>query len=182
MRADNIRRTVTRIESWHQLPRSTRKILARKRIRDLRKPIKPDYSLEQMLTLLSVKNLRFMAKKLDVPISHHKKDSIIKTLAQALRNSQLISSIWGNLAPADREVFLLALKNGGCIEYDTIVKKFGTEDYDSPYWYHLEPKSSVGVLRIHGLIYTGEMVLNGWLKIVICIPPSIQEIAKELLD
>lgn len=83
-----------------------------------------------------------------------------------------LSEIINRLPEKSKEVITVILKNGGSVKYSML------KDYDdeiSWWWNNHPPKSTIGLLRLYGLIVVGKMPQGSKLYKVAMIPKDLQE-------
>ncbi len=100
-----------------------------------------------------------------------KKDKIEKV---ACKLTKELDQIISKLPPESIEALRLVVKAGGWIKYNQLSKKFGEEN-DSYFWETEPPRSTVGLLRLHALIFVGRANINGKRYLVAVIPKEIRE-------
>ncbi|MGQ9630507.1 MAG: tetratricopeptide repeat protein [bacterium] len=155
---------------------------ARKRKRKLRKPISLMGTLRDFLMAHTNDDLRAIAKFLGIPLSRIKKDIIVEQIGEALRDPWTIDSVIERLSEKEREALKAVMDRGGWIDYDELTKKFGNEEKDSPYWIYKMPESTVGGLRLAGILYTGTAELDGKGSRVAIVPEEIRHIISSALS
>ncbi len=83
-----------------------------------------------------------------------------------------IRAIINKLSEKSKEALALILKNGGFVKYSLL------KDYDdelSWWWNNHPPKSTIGLLRLHGLIAVGKMPQGSKLYKMAMIPKDVKE-------
>jgi hypothetical protein len=103
-----------------------------------------------------------------------KKKEKVKRIIQVLVNSQRLNDLVNNTLPKDSQQALLFIKErGGVVKYKEIIKKY-TDDTNFS-WEKDPPNSPIGLLRRHGLVIVGRMLINNRFYKVILIPKEILE-------
>ena len=103
-----------------------------------------------------------------------KKKEKVKRIVQVLVNSQRLNDLVNNTLPKDSQQALLFIKErGGVVKYKEIVKKYVDDTNLS--WEKDPPNSPIGLLRRHGLVIVGKMLINNKFYKVILIPKEILE-------
>ena len=99
-----------------------------------------------------------------------------KEIADKIQNN--LSSILESLPEKSKEALKFILKNDSFVKYNKL-KNY--EDEISFWWSEHPPESTIGILRLHGLLVVGKMPMNGKLFKVALIPHEIRDKLKELL-
>jgi hypothetical protein len=103
-----------------------------------------------------------------------KKKEKVKRIVQVLVNSQRLNDLVNNTLPKDSQQAILFIKQkGGVVKYKEIVKKYVDDTNLS--WEKDPPNSPIGLLRRHGLVIVGKMLINSKFYKVILIPKEILE-------
>lgn len=103
-----------------------------------------------------------------------KKKEKIKRIVQVLVNFQRLNDLVNNTLSQDSQQALLFIKQrGGIVKYKEIVKKYVDDTNLS--WEKDPPNSPIGLLRRHGLVIVGKMLINNKFYKVILIPKEILE-------
>ncbi len=98
-----------------------------------------------------------------------KKNEKVKDIAEKLALS--LPAIMSGLPEKSKEALTFILKNSGSVKYSML------KDYDDEitwWWNDHPPKSTIGLLRLHGLIVVGKMPQGSKLYKVALIPKDIQ--------
>ncbi|MBI2647376.1 hypothetical protein HYW99_02775 [Candidatus Woesearchaeota archaeon] len=105
-----------------------------------------------------------------------RKEEKVKYIAEHLNIN--LSSILAELPDKSKDALKLILKNGGYIRYGEL-KEF---DDELPYWWNNEqPASSIGILRLYGLLTVGKMPYSGRMFKVALIPKDIKEELEKII-
>ncbi|MBN2382016.1 hypothetical protein JXQ70_03950 [bacterium] len=155
---------------WDSLPKPSRLILSRKRVRDRKKPIQLTAPLALLLETLSLRNLKVIARNHELILGVHRKSDVILKIAEYLHQAEIIDILFAQLKAEERALVEELKGAGGCLPYPAIIRKYGSEDKDSPYWFLMPPTSILGRLRALGLVFIGEAFYNNWLQVVVCLP------------
>lgn len=97
-----------------------------------------------------------------------KKNTKVKLIADKLQYS--MQEVIANLPQKSKEALHLILKNGGFLQYG---KLKGYDDEISFYWNEVPPTSSIGILRLKGILAVGKMPMTGRMCKVVLIPKDI---------
>ena len=88
-----------------------------------------------------------------------------------------IATIINKLPEKSKEALALILKNGGFVRY-SLLKEY--DDELSWWWNNHPPKSTIGLLRLHGLIVVGKMPQGTKLFRTALIPKDVKEQIEKL--
>jgi hypothetical protein len=104
-----------------------------------------------------------------------KKKEKVKRIVNVLINSQRLNDLVNNTLPKDSQQALSYIKQkGDVVKYKDIVKKY-PDDINID-WEKDLPKSPIGLLRRHGLVIVGRMLINNRFYKVILIPKEISQL------
>jgi tetratricopeptide (TPR) repeat protein len=126
-----------------------------RRERERRKPLKGT-DLQSCLSRYTKENLVAVARALDVirPARIRKAD-LIALLAESLADPEVVEGAWRSLNSEEREALHFVLAQGGVVPYDEVSREYGDDLEESYYWYYREPETTIGRLRLHGLLFEG---------------------------
>ncbi len=127
----------------------------RRRERERRKPLK-SMDLQSCLSRYTKDNLAAMARALDIrEPARIKKAELIALLAESLADPAVVEEAWRSLNNEDQEALRFVLAQGGMATYDEVSRKYGDDLEEYYYWYYREPETTIGRLRLHGLLFEG---------------------------
>lgn len=112
-----------------------------------------------------------VSSALGISKKEKKKDKIEKVTSKLTKE---LAQVIGKLPPESVEALRLVMKAGGWIKYNQLSKKFGEEN-DSYFWDTEPPRSTVGLLRLHALLFIGRANINGKRYLVAVVPREIRE-------
>lgn len=111
-----------------------------------------------------------MAQALGINVKMLKDDKIREIVNIVTTNPRKIIE---KLPQQCQEAMNTVLQEGGIVRYGTLAKKYDDEiDF---WWNEQPPKSTLGLLRLHSLLYVGKMPMNGRLVKVALIPKDLRE-------
>ncbi len=113
-----------------------------------------------------------VARALGISSKEKKKDKIEQIIS---RLTTQLEEVIGKLPPESREALKLVIKAGGWVRYNQLSKKFGGEEDDSYFWESEPPASTVGILRLHALLFVGKAGISGRMYKVAVVPKDIRE-------
>ena len=103
-----------------------------------------------------------------------KKKEKVKRIVKILVNSQCLNDLINNTLTKESQQALFSIKErGGIVKYKEIIMKY-TDDTNLT-WEKDSPNSPIGLLRRHGLVIVGRMLINNRFYKVILIPKEILE-------
>jgi hypothetical protein len=100
-----------------------------------------------------------------------KKKEKVKRIVKVLVNSQRLNDLINTFPKDSQKVLVLIKEKGGVVKYREIVKKY-SDDMNLD-WEKEPPNSHIGLLRRHGLIIIGRMLIDNRFYKVILIPNEI---------
>lgn len=103
-----------------------------------------------------------------------RKDAKVKLIANKLQSN--IQEIIPNLPQKSKEALNLILNNGGFLQYG---KLKGYDDEISFCWNENPPKSTIGILRLKGILAVGKMPIAGRMYKVAMIPKDVKELLQK---
>ena len=149
----------------------------RRRERERRKPLKGT-DLRSCLSRYTKDNLRAMAHTLDIkPPSGIRKAELIDLLAESLADAEVVRRAWRGLSSEEQEVLHFVLDRGGMVAYEEVSRRYGDDLEESYYWRYHEPETTIGRLRLHGLLFEGGY--EG--QVVLVIPTEVRELLADLM-
>lgn len=86
------------------------------------------------------------------------------------------------LAPHYREAMAYVLNSGGWVKYGELSRKFGDEKGDGWWWDKNPPQSTIGQLRLRGLLFVGQTPMGSRHYKVAVIPNELREPLIKTLD
>jgi tetratricopeptide (TPR) repeat protein len=123
-------------------------------------------------------NLVAMAQALDVRGTVGiRKAELIALLTESLANPEIVKRVWGALDNEEQEALRFVLNRGGMVPYDEVSRQYGDDLDDHFYWYYHEPETTIGRLRLHGLLFEG----GHEDEVVLVIPTEVRRPLADLL-
>ena len=90
-----------------------------------------------------------------------KKSERIKAIATELPAPEFLRDVLNRLPEESREALRFVMESGGWIKYGELTRWFGTEEGDGWFWNEQPPTSTLGLLRLHGLLFVGKAGIGG---------------------
>lgn len=148
----------------------------RRRERERRKPLE-DTDLQSCLSRYTKDNLKAVAQALHIGgWSRLRKAEFIDLLAESLADPEVVKRAWRSLTSEEREALRFVLDRGGTVPYDEVSQEYGDDLEESYYWYYSEPETTIGRLRLHGLLFEG----GHEDEVVLAIPTEVREVLADL--
>jgi hypothetical protein len=141
------------------------------------KPITLNLTISAGLNKFRNSRINAVSKALGISTKDVKKDKIdqiISTLTTEL------DDVIEKLPPKSREALKLVMDEGGWVKYNKLSSEYGEEN-NSYFWELEPPTSTVGVLRLHGLLFVGKAGIDGRNYKVAVVPKDIREGLEGLL-
>jgi tetratricopeptide (TPR) repeat protein len=101
-------------------------------------------------------NLVAIARALDVRgTAGIRKAELIALLAESLADPEVVERAWRCLTSEEQEALRFVLGQGGMVPYNEVSRKYGDDLEEGYYWHYHEPETTIGRLRLHGLLFEG---------------------------
>ncbi|MFZ2410263.1 MAG: hypothetical protein WAW23_01705 [Candidatus Methanoperedens sp.] len=142
------------------------------------KPINLNTTISAGLNKYPMNWVNGVAKALGISSKEKKKDKIEQITSRLTID---LDEVIKKLQPESREALKLVLKNGGCVRYNQLSKKFSGEEEDSYFWESEPPASTIGILKLHALLFVGKAGIGGRMYKVAVVPKDIREGLEEIL-
>lgn len=142
------------------------------------KPINLNTTISSGLNKYPMNWINGVARALGISRKEKKKDKIEQI---ASRLTTQLDEVIEKLPPEAREALKLVIKAGGWVRYNQLSKKFSGEEEDSYFWESEPPTSTIGILKLHALIFMGKAGINGRMYKVAVVPKDIREQLEEML-
>jgi tetratricopeptide (TPR) repeat protein len=123
-------------------------------------------------------NLVAMARALGVRVmASIRKAELIALLAESLANPEVVGRAWRSLTSEEQEALRFISARGGMVPYNEVNREYGDDFEDPYYWHYHEPETTIGRLRLHGLLFEGAHED----EVVLVIPTEVRELLAGLL-
>lgn len=142
------------------------------------KPINLNTTISAGLNKYPINWVNGVAKAIGISTKERKKEKIEKIVS---RITTQLDGVIEKLPPESREALKLVIKAGGWVRYNQLSKKFGGEEDDSYFWESEPPASTIGILRLHALLFVGKAGIGGRMYKVGVVPKDIREGLEEML-
>jgi hypothetical protein len=141
------------------------------------KPITLNTTISAGLNKFRNSRINAVSKALGISTKDVKKDKIDQIISKLTTE---LDEVIDKLPPKSREALKLVMDEGGWVKYNKLSNEYGEEN-DSYFWETEPPTSTVGVLRVHGLLFVGKAGIGGRMYRVAVVPKDIREGLEELL-
>ncbi len=142
------------------------------------KPINLNTTISAGLNKFPMYWINGVAKALGISTKERKKEKMEKIISKL---STQLEEVIGKFTPEAHEALKLVIEAGGWVRYNQLSKKFGGEEEDSYWWETEPPKSAIGVLRLHALLFVGKAGIGGRMYKVAVVPKDVREELEEIL-
>lgn len=105
----------------------------------------------------------------------------IKEIIDYFSSSDFVNDLPSQLSREEKECLLFVLNNDNCVPYSKASKEYGPEHNDGYWWTQEVPKSTLGNLRMKGLLIVGEVTQDDETKRIVMIPNDLKEIIRKAL-
>ena len=148
----------------------------RRRERERRKPLK-GLDLQSCLSRYTKENLAAVAQALNIKQpAGIRKAELITFLAKSSAHRAVVEEAWRSLNSEEQEAVRFVLAQGGMVSYDEVSAKYGDDLEEYYYWYYREPETTIGRLRLHGLLFEG----GHGDEVVLAIPTEVRGLLADL--
>lgn len=116
------------------------------------------------------------AMALALGVAERRKKERVKALSLLLKDpGHLFGIIRESLQPKEREALQFVLEQGGYVSYKTFTRRFGSEEGDGWFWVERNPTSTIGRLRLHGLLAVGRAPFGTRSRQIALIPKDLRK-------
>jgi tetratricopeptide (TPR) repeat protein len=139
----------------------------------------PDPSLAEALPLYSKDVLTAMAR-LILPYrgwSTLRKAELLEKVVEELKHAHTVERLVAQLSDEECEALHQVLADGGHMAWHAFDAQYGNDLEESQYWQYHEPKTTMGRLRLHGLMV--ETTVNG--ELMVAVPLDLRQVLGESL-
>jgi hypothetical protein len=141
------------------------------------KPITLNITISAGLNKFRNSRINAVSKALGISTKDVKKEKMEQIIS---RLTTELDKIIDKLPPESREALKLVMDEGCWVKYNKLSSEYGEEN-DSYFWETEPPTSTVGVLRVHGLLFVGKAGIGGRMYKVAVVPKDIRKGLEEIL-
>jgi hypothetical protein len=141
------------------------------------KPITLNITISAGLNKFKNTRINGVSKALGIPTKNTKKEKMEQIIS---RLTTELDKVITKLPPKSREALKLVMDEGGWVKYNKLSSEYGEEN-NSYFWETEPPTSTVGVLRVNGLLFVGKAGIGGRMYRVAVVPKDIREGLEGLL-
>jgi hypothetical protein len=109
-----------------------------------------------------------------------RKSERVKAIVAKLPLPDFLPGVLRELPEESRQALRLVMEKGGWVKYGELVKPFGTEEGDGWFWNQQPPTSTLGLLRLHGLVFVGRAGIGGRQWKVAVVPKELRAALAEV--
>ncbi|MDP3103385.1 MAG: hypothetical protein Q8M95_02115 [Candidatus Methanoperedens sp.] len=142
------------------------------------KPITLNITISAGLNKFRNSRINAVSKALGISTKDVKKDKIDQIIS---RLTTELDEVMKKLSPKSKEALKLVMDEGGWVKYNKLSSEYGEEN-NSYFWETEPPTSTVGVLRVHGLLFVGKAGIDGRMYKVAVVPKDIRKGLEEILN
>ena len=141
------------------------------------KPITLNITISAGLNKFKNTRINGVSKALGISMKDVKKDKIYQIISKLTTE---LDKVIEKLPSESREALKLVMEEGGWVKYNKLSNEYGEEN-DSYFWETEPPTSTVGMLRVHGLLFVGKAGIGGRMYKVAVLPKDIRKGLEQLL-
>jgi hypothetical protein len=141
------------------------------------KPITLNITISAGLNKFRNSRINAVSKALGISTKDVKKDKMEQIIS---RLTTELDKVIEKLPSKSREALKLVMDEGGWVKYNKLSSEYGEEN-NSYFWETESPTSTVGVLRVHGLLFVGKAGIGGRNYKVAVVPKDIRKGLEGLL-
>lgn len=145
------------------------------------KPITLNSGIRALLKNMPVEWVNAISDFWELPEQRLKRDRI-RNIVEFLTRADSAEMIYDELEDEKKQLLVMLLDNEGGVKYNVVSKKFGDEKDDSYWWEEEMPDSTIGQLRMMGLIAVGKANFNGRRYKTVIIPKDVRPVVEKVLS
>jgi len=135
------------------------------------KPITLNITISAGLNKFRNSRINAVSKALGISTKDVKKEKLEQIISKLTTELDKVIEM---LPPKSREALKLVMDEGGWVKYNKLSSEYGEEN-NSYFWELEPPTSTVGVLRVHGLLFVGKTGIDGRNYKVAVVPKDIRK-------
>ena len=116
-----------------------------------------------------------------IPVRGVKRDKV-NAVAARLADLSYLKALMEGLSSEELATLALAVDSGGLIKYQRISRKFGDETEDTYFWSSRPPKTTIGHLRMLGLLHVGRRQMGQRRDKVLVVPSDLRDALTIVLE
>ena len=166
------------------LAEEVKKSTLTKRKRMKRAPITPNTTLKEALSRYNKNALKGMAKAQEIPppVAGLKKGVLIEKIISHLRDPENLGEMVKGLTLEERLALLDVLLKNGSMPWDEFAMKHGGDMEESPYWKWHPPRTTMGRLKLMGLLIEGTYKGDSRVQVPHDLRSMLMDIKEELIE
>ena len=177
---EHLNRIVPLLKGFDRLIQQQRERNQAKRARMQAKLTTPEPTLSEALSVYTKDALTGMARAVLPPggWTALRKAELLQEIVKALRDPDTLQLVVGQLSDAQRTALRQVLREGGTMAWEDFDTHYGNDLEESPYWNWHVPETTMGCLRLRGLL--AEATVNR--ERLVTIPSELRPLLKKVLD
>ena len=177
---EHLNRVVPLLKGFDSLIQQQRERNQAKRARMQAKLTTPEPTLSEALSVYTKDALTGMARAVLPPSGWTtlRKAELLQEIVKALRDPDTLKLVVGQLSDDERAALRQVLKGGGTMVWKDFDARYGNDLEESPYWNWHVPETTMGCLRLRGLL--AEATVDR--KLLVTIPSELRPPLKKVLD
>jgi hypothetical protein len=146
-----------------------------------KKPLPARAGLHTLLKGLPVVWLDAVCRSLEVELDGNRSQRE-HAVAALLENREYLESLVANrLSKPERDLVCYLLDNDGRVKASSVTRKFGSDEEDGWFWIEQPPTSTLGRLRMNGLVYVGRSQHGQRMYRTAVVPKELRQPLNEIL-
>jgi len=177
---EHLNRVVPLLKGFDSLIQRQRERNQAKRARMQAKLTTPEPTLSEALSVYTKDALTGMARAVLLPSGWTtlRKAELLQEIIEALRDPDTLKWVVSQLSDDGRAALRQVLKGGGTMAWKDFDARYGNDLEESPYWNWHVPETTMGCLRLRGLL--AEATVDR--KLLVTIPSELRPLLKKVLD
>jgi hypothetical protein len=166
------------------LAEEVKKSTLAKRARMKKVSITPNTTLKEALSRYNKNALEGMAKALEIPppVAGLRKRVLIEKIISHLRDPEHLGKIVTGLNTEERFALLDVLLKNGIMPWGDFTMKHGDDMEESIYWKWHPPRTTMGRLKLMGLLIEGTYKGESWVQVPYDLRSMLEGIKEELIE
>ncbi|TEU17156.1 MAG: tetratricopeptide repeat protein [Anaerolineales bacterium] len=177
---ERLNRVIPLLKGFDSLIQRQRERNQAKRARMQAKLTTPEPTLSEALSVCTKDALTGMARAVLPPggWTTLRKAELLQEIVEALRDPDTLKLVVGQLSDDERAALRQVLKEGGTMVWKDFDARYGNDLEESPYWNWHVSETTMGCLRLRGLL--AEATVDR--KRLVTIPSELRPLLKKVLD
>ena len=147
-----------------------------------RKPLPVRPRLRTLLKRLPVVWLDPICNALGLKRERHRRNRELAVAEILIDPSKMQRLLDGVLGEDERNLLSYLLGKGGMVKASAVTRAYGSDEADGWFWDERPPTSSLGRLRLHGLVFVGSRADQGRRYRTVVVPEELRETIRGCLE